>query len=124
MRAGRDRSHDRHADPTGAQISMRTKSRNAAHGDLQATTSNACERTADVAAFVAQHGLTICPPGQTSRKPKKPVSAKRRKLRQRAANRQRAFLQRKGRADWGKFKKEYPQVARERLEMLNHFRSI
>lgn len=120
----------------------------------------------DVAAYIAERGVTVCAPGQTSKSPKKPVSAKRQRprqlhhqswtvrrsvwrkksreeleawinrpatadipapikpKRQRAARKRDAFLQRKGRADWRKFKKEHPQVARERLEMLTHFRSI
>jgi hypothetical protein len=162
---------------------MRTKSDSAADGEQQASAHAAYRRAVeartkrvveepwlkhpmpDVAAFVAAHGVTVCPPGQTTKLPKKPASkpARPRKLHaqcwtmrravwrkkskaeldawvkrpatadipaptkprsKRAANKRHAFLQRKGRADWRKFKKEHPQVARERLEMLAHFKSI
>ena len=74
-------------------------------------------------AFIAAHAAMPRAPRKTTRKRSKPAS-KRAAQRQRAANKQLAALQRQGRAEWDQFKKEYPQVARETLAMLKHFRSI
>jgi hypothetical protein len=58
---------------------MHKKSFSARARNAQAPAPPTYHQPPDVAAFVAAHGVTKCEPGQTSRKPTKPFSAKRRK---------------------------------------------
>jgi hypothetical protein len=55
---------------------MPQKSFSAGERFPQAPQPNTYDKAADVAAFIARHGVTHCPTGARTEKPKKPVSAK------------------------------------------------
>jgi hypothetical protein len=62
---------------TNEEASVHKTSHNAAHGDAQAAQPSTNDRTDDVAAYIARHGVTVCPAGKRTPGLAKPVSNQR-----------------------------------------------
>jgi hypothetical protein len=76
------------------------KKRHSAHdGDAQATTQAVYRRAPDVAAFIAEHGVTVCSPGQASKKLTKPIRGKARRLHAQCWTVRRAIWKKKSQAE-------------------------
>src|SRR5262249_9084233 len=83
----------------GMELRMHENSNSAPAPVAQAPEPDTNHRAPDVASFIARHGVTVCPPGATTPKLKKPASAKRRRLHKDCWMRRRARWRRKSKEE-------------------------